>query len=108
MAGTFFHNAPHSIGSSGRIHRRMRAYRIASLISAFRPSSRIPGTTMPSADFCLLTQYVAMQGAAELVMRRCLFCGSLWDSYPATANGHAGFLVNRVNTFRILLMSLLP
>jgi hypothetical protein len=41
-------------------------------------------------------------------MRRCLFCGSLWDSYPPTANGHAGFLVIRVNPFRILLISLLP
>jgi hypothetical protein len=41
-------------------------------------------------------------------MRRCLFCGSLRDSCPATANGHAGFLVNRVNPSRILLMSLPP
>lgn len=38
-------------------------------------------------------------------MRRCLFRGSLKDSYPPTANGHAGFLVNRVNPFRILLMT---
>jgi hypothetical protein len=30
------------------------------------------------------------------------------DSYPPTAHGHAGFLVNRVNPFRILLMSLPP
>ena len=64
--------------------------------------------TMPSADFCLLTPYVAMQGAAGLVMRRCLFRGSLEDSYPSTANGHAGFLVIRVNPFRTLLMSILP
>jgi len=41
-------------------------------------------------------------------MRRCLFRGSMEDSYPSTANGHAGFLVNRVNPFRILLMSILP
>ena len=41
-------------------------------------------------------------------MRRCLFRGSFKDSYPLTANGHAGFLVFRVNPFRILLMSLLP
>ena len=40
-------------------------------------------------------------------MRRCLFRGSLEDSYPSTANGHAGFLVIRVNPFRNLLMSLL-
>ncbi|MDO9350215.1 MAG: hypothetical protein Q7U55_03145 [Deltaproteobacteria bacterium] len=63
---------------------------------------------MPSADFCLLTRYVAMPGAAGFVMSRCLFCGSIEDSSPSTANGHAGFLVIRVNPFRILLMSLLP
>jgi len=63
---------------------------------------------MPSADFCLLTPYVAMQGAAGFLMRRCLFCGSFEDSYPPTANGHAGFLVFRVNPFRILLMMFLP
>ena len=63
---------------------------------------------MPSADFCLLTRYVAIQGAAGFVMRRCLFRGSMEDSYPPTANGHAGFLVFRVNLFRILLMSILP
>ena len=63
---------------------------------------------MPSADFCLLTQDVATPGAAGFVMRRCLFCVSLRDSYPPTANGHAGFLIIRVNPFRILLMSFLP
>jgi hypothetical protein len=63
---------------------------------------------MPSADFCLLTQDVATPGAAGFVMRRCLFCVSLRDSYPPTANGYAGFLVIRVNPFRILLMSLPP
>ena len=60
---------------------------------------------MPSADF---SRYVAMPGAAGLVIRRCLFRGSLVDSYPPTANGHTGFLVIRVNPFRILLISLLP
>src|SRR4030065_565726 len=49
-----------------------------------------------------------MRGAAGFVMRRCLFRVSMEDSYPPTANGHAGSLVNRVNPFRILLMSLLP
>ena len=63
---------------------------------------------MPSADFCFLTRHVAMQGAAGLVISRCLFRGSIEDSYPATANGYAGFLVIRVNPFRILLMSFLP
>src|SRR4030043_997232 len=63
---------------------------------------------MPSADFWLLTQYVAIRGAAGCVMRRCLFRVSLEDPYPPTANGHAGSLVNRVNPFRILLMTLLP
>src|SRR4030042_221429 len=56
----------------------------------------------------LLTRYVAIQGAAGCIMRCCLFCGSLRDSYPPTTNGHAGVLVNRVNPFRNLLMSLLP
>jgi hypothetical protein len=63
---------------------------------------------MPSADSCLLTQYVAIQSAAESLIRCCLFRGSLVDSYPPTANGHAGFLVIRVNPFRNRLMSLLP
>ena len=63
---------------------------------------------MPSADFWLLTRDVAIQGAAGFVMRRCLFRGSLEDSYPPTASGYAGFLVDRVNPFRILLMSFLP
>ena len=63
---------------------------------------------MPSADFWLLTRDVAIQGAAGFVMRRCLFRGSLEDSYPPTANGHAGFLVFRVNPLRILLVSILP
>ena len=63
---------------------------------------------MPSADFWLLTRDVAIQGAAGFVMRRCLFRVSMEDSYPPTANGHAGFLVIRVNPFRILLISFLP
>ena len=63
---------------------------------------------MPSADFCLLTRDVAIQSAAGFLMRRCLFCGSLEDSYPPTANEYAGFLVFRVNPFRILLISILP
>ena len=49
-----------------------------------------------------------MPDAAGFLMRRCLFRGSMEDSYPPTANGHAGFLVIRVNPFRNLLMSLLP
>jgi len=63
---------------------------------------------MPSADFCFLTRDVAIQGALGFFMRRCLFRGSFKDSYPLTAIGYAGFLVIRVNPFRILLMSLLP
>jgi len=63
---------------------------------------------MPSADFCLLTQDVATQGAAGFIMRRCLFRGSFEDSYPPTANEHAGFLVIRLNPSRILLVSFLP
>jgi len=41
-------------------------------------------------------------------MSRCLFRGSLLDSYPPTASEYAGFLVIRVNPFRISLISLLP
>jgi hypothetical protein len=63
---------------------------------------------MPSADFWLLTRDVAIQGAAGYPMSRCLFRGSVKDSYPPTANGYAGFLVIRVNPFRILFMSILP
>ena len=63
---------------------------------------------MPSADFCLLTRDVAIQDAAGSLMRRCLCRGSLKDSYPPTGSRHAGFLVIRVNPFRILLISFLP
>ncbi len=63
---------------------------------------------MPSADFCLLTRYVAIRGAVGFLMKRCLLRGSLEDSYPPTAIGQAGFLVFRLNPFRILLMSILP
>jgi hypothetical protein len=63
---------------------------------------------MPSADFCFLTRHVAMQGAAGFVMSCCLFRDSIKDSYPPTANGHAGVLLCRVNPSRILLMILLP
>ena len=41
-------------------------------------------------------------------MSRCLFRVSMKDSYPPTANGHAGVLLCRVNPSRILLMILLP
>ncbi len=64
--------------------------------------------TMPSADFCLLTQYVAIQGTAGLLMRRCLFRGSLGDSYPPTAIEYARFLVFRLNPSRILPITSLP
>ena len=66
--------------------------------------------TMPSVPPWrdLLTRDVAIQDAAGSLMRRCLFCGSLKDSYPPTASGDAGFLVIRVNSFRILLISFLP
>ena len=63
---------------------------------------------MLSADFCLLSRDVAIPGAAGWLMRRCLFRGSMKDSCPSTANGHAGFLVSRVNPFRILLIGFLP
>jgi len=63
---------------------------------------------MPSADFWLLTRDVTTQGAAGFLLRRCLFRGSLQDSYLPTASRYAGFLVIRVNPFRNPLMSLLP
>ncbi len=63
---------------------------------------------MPSADFWLRARDVAIPGAAGFLMRRCLFCGSMKDFYPPTANSQTGFLVIRVNPFRNLLMSLLP
>lgn len=34
------------------------------LTSMFGPSSRLVGTTMPSADFCLITTVIAESGAA--------------------------------------------
>ena len=41
-------------------------------------------------------------------MSCCLFRVSLlWDSYPSTADGYAGSLVNRIDPFRISLMNLL-
>jgi hypothetical protein len=86
----------------------MRAHGIATLISAFGPSFRFTESTVPSADFCVLTPHVAIRGAIGLIMSCCLFCVSrLQDSYPSTANGYAGSLVNRIDLFRILLMNLL-
>jgi hypothetical protein len=41
-------------------------------------------------------------------MNRCLFCGSLRDSYPSTANEYAWSLVNRVDLLRSLFMASLP
>jgi len=68
----------------------------------------LPGTTMPSADFCVLTQHVAMTGAIELLMSRCTLCVSLdRESHPSTADKYAGYLVSRVNLFRQSLMNLL-
>ncbi len=109
IEGTVFHNTPHNIGSSVRIHHRMRDHEIATLISAFRPSFRLPGTTMPSADFCLLTRHVSIQGAAGFIMRRWLVCVSNRDSYPPDSKQIClVLLVTRLNLFRILLMILLP
>src|SRR4030042_744037 len=108
IEGTVFHDAPHILGSSVRIHRLMRAHGIATLFSTFRPSFRLPGTTMPSADFCVLTRPVSMKGAIRLLMSCCLFrvspCG---DSYPSAADRYAGSLVNRIDPFRISLMNFL-
>lgn len=63
---------------------------------------------MPSADFCTLTRHVAMKGASGLSTSCCLFRVSHRDSHLSTADGCAGYLVNRVNLFRYSLMNLLP
>jgi hypothetical protein len=47
---------------------------------------------MASADFCLITQQVALQGA----MRVLLVLLSMICSYPAIATGYAGTLIPRV------------
>ena len=85
----------------------MRAHDSVLLFSTFGPSFRFAGSTMPSADFCVLTKHVSMQGAIELLMSCCLFRVSLRDSHPSTADGYAGSLVNRVEPFRNSLMNLL-
>jgi hypothetical protein len=70
-----------------RTHHRPEAYGMPFLLSAFWPSSRRIGTTMPSADFCLcpaltsgiasagyaLTRHVSMLGAIG-VRREMLSC----------------------------------
>jgi hypothetical protein len=91
----------------------MRAHDSVILISAFGPSPYrqgypAPTITMPSADFCVLTRHVAMKGATGSLMSCCLFCVfPKGNSHPSTANGCAGYLVNRVNLFRTLLINLL-
>ena len=62
---------------------------------------------MPSADFCVLTPYVSIYGTTGFIMSCCSFRVSLWDSYPLTASGYAGSLVNRLDLLRISLMNLL-
>jgi hypothetical protein len=62
---------------------------------------------MPSADFCVLTRHVAMQGATRLFMMCCLFCVSIMDSYPPTAAEYAGSLFNRIDLSGVVLMNLL-
>ena len=56
-----FHDVP-GVGSSCRIHRLFRTHGRPPLTSTFGPSVLRP--TMPSADFCLLPLYVAIQGAS--------------------------------------------
>ncbi len=80
----------------------------APLISTFRPSFQSPGSTMPSADFCVLTGYVSTVGAPGMLMRCYLLCVSLkGDAHLPTADGCAGSLVNRIDLVRILLMNFL-
>ena len=60
------------------------------------------------ADFCVFTPHVSMKGAIRLPMRCCLFRVSLFrDSYPPTAAGYAGSLVNRIDLSGINLMNFL-
>jgi hypothetical protein len=99
----------------------MRAHDSVILFSTFGPSSFT--TTMPSADFCVLTPHVSMKGATRLLMSCCLFRVSQrlpaflqggvaegrggWDSYPSTATEYAGSLVNRSDPLRTSLMNFL-
>ena len=86
----------------------MRAHDSVIFFSAFGPSFRFAGSTIPSADFCVLTKYVSISGAVELLMSCCLFRVSLCrDSYPSTAMEYAGSLVNRLDLSGIILMNLL-
>jgi len=56
------------------------------------------------ADTC----HHPFSGASGLHQSRYLFCVSrLRDSYPSTATGYAGSLVNRIDLLRIFLMNLL-
>ena len=82
------------------------------IVSSSFPRSGLPSdenkSTMPSADFCVLTQHVATQGATGEIISCCLLCVSPErESHPSTADGCAGYLVNRVNLFRSLLINLL-
>ena len=90
-----------------RTHHHPGAYEMPFLLSAFWPSSRRIGTTMPSADFYLcpaltsgtasagyaLTISVSREGAIG-VRREMLssLCFPYRDSYPLTASGCAWVL----------------
>ena len=83
----------------------MRAHDSVILFSTFGPSSIT--TTMPSADFCVLTRYVSISGAIRSLMSCCLFRVSQMESHLSTADKCAGYLISRVNLFRHLLMIVL-
>jgi hypothetical protein len=108
IKGKQFHDAPIS-DSSDRISTPTSSSLDAPLISTFGPSSQSPETTMPSADFCVLTPHVSMRGAIGLIMSCCLFCVSHCKGLiPARQHRICLVpLVNRLNLFRNSLMNLL-
>jgi hypothetical protein len=62
---------------------------------------------MPSADFCVLTRHVAIQGATGQIMSCCGFRVPHEGSYPLTAGRYAGSLVSRIDRSGNKLMNLL-
>ncbi len=82
------------------------------IVSSSSPRSGLPsndrGSTIPSADFCVLTRHVAILGALGRFMGCCLLCVSPGgESHQSAAGWCAGYLISRVNLFRQMLMNIL-
>ena len=86
-----FHDAPHG-HSTVRLLNVMRTHRgsFPALCSALRHVRTV--TTMASADFCLITRQVALQGA----MRILLVLLPMIRSYPAIATEYAWTFISPV------------